>query len=82
MLLFKEIKGLNIKTLYSLFIFKDKVFKAKREDSKFNRFIFLEDNLVVSSLQKYRARKASKKSLRKKLKIGLTEPLVFNKANR
>ena len=42
----------------------------------------LKDNLVASSLQKCRAKKASKKSLRKKLKIGFAEPLAFSKANR
>jgi len=33
-------------------------------------------------LQKRKARKASKKSPRKKLKIGPTEPLAFSKSNR
>jgi len=42
----------------------------------------LEDNLVASSLQKYKARKTSKKSLKKKLKIGPAEPLAFSRANR
>ena len=42
----------------------------------------LEDNLIASSLQKRRAKKAFKKSLKKKLKIGPIEPLAFSKANR
>jgi len=42
----------------------------------------LEDNLIASSPQKYRARKASKKSLKKKLKIGPIKPLAFSRANR
>ena len=42
----------------------------------------LEDDPVANSPQKYRARKAFKKSLKKKLKIRLAEPLIFNKANR
>ena len=33
-------------------------------------------------MQKCKAKKASKKSLKKKLKIGPAEPLTFNKANR
>ena len=65
--------------LYSLFIFKGKVLKAKREDSKFNRFIFLEDIFAINSPQKYKAGKAFKKSPKKKLKIGL---LASSGANR
>ena len=76
---FKEIKGLNIKTLYSLFIFKGKVPKAKRKDSKFNKFISLKDVFAANSPQKYKAGKAFKKSPKKKLKIG---PLASNRANR
>jgi len=47
---FKEIKGLNVKILYSLFLFGGKVPKAKAKDSEFDRFTSLEDNLVASSL--------------------------------
>ena len=50
LLLFEEIKGLNIKILYSLFIFGGKVPEAKGEDSKFNRFIFLKDVFAASSI--------------------------------
>ena len=42
----------------------------------------LEDDFITNSLQKCRAKKAFKKSLRKKLKIGPVEFLAFNKANR
>ena len=65
---FKKVKGLNIRILCNLFLFKGKVPKVQGEDSKFNKSISLKDDLVISSLQKRRARKASKKSLRKKLK--------------
>jgi len=57
---FKEVKGLNAKMLRNLFLFRGKVPKAKGEDSKFNRFTSLEDIFIISSPQKYRARKASK----------------------
>jgi len=60
--------------LYSSFLFGGKVPKAQGEDSKSNKFISLENNLIARSLQKRRARKAFKKSLRKKLKIGPIEP--------
>ena len=50
LLLFKKIKGLNIKTLHSLFIFRGKVPKAERKDSKFNKFIFLKDVFAANSL--------------------------------
>ena len=78
---FKEIKGLNVKILYSLFIFKGKVPEAEAEekDFKFNRFISLKDVFATNSLQKYKAGKAFKKSPKKKLKIGL---LAFSGANR
>ena len=79
---FKEVKGLNIKMLYSLFLFRGKVPKANRENSKSNKSMSLEDVFITSSLQKRKARKASKKSLRKKLKIEPTEPLAFSKSNR
>ena len=79
---FKEVKGLNARILHSLFLFRGKVPKAQGEDSKSNKSTSLEDNLVTSSLRKHRARKASKKSLRKKPKIGPTEPLASSRANR
>jgi len=62
---FKEIKGLNIKMLYSLFLFRGKVSKAKGEDLESNESISLEDDLIISSLQKCRAGKVSKKSSRR-----------------
>ena len=68
--------------LYSLFLFRGKVSKAKGEDLESNESISLEDDLIASSLQKRRARKAFKKSLRKKLKRGPIEPLASSRANR
>ena len=47
---FKKVKGLNIKILRSLFLFKSKVLKIKREDLEFNRSTSLEDVFVASSL--------------------------------
>jgi len=47
---FKEVKGLNIKMLRSTFLFRGKVPKANREDSKSNKFISLEDVFITSSL--------------------------------
>jgi len=47
---FKEVKSLNVKMLCSLFLFKDKVLKAKREDLEFNKSIFLKDVFTTSSL--------------------------------
>jgi len=79
---FKEVKGLNIKMLYSMFLFRGKVPKANRKDFKSNKSTSLEDVFITSSLLKYKARKASKKSPKKKLKIGPTEPLASGKANR
>ena len=79
---FKEVKGLNVKMLRNLFLFRGKVPKANKEDSKSNKSTSLEDVFITSSSQKYRARKASKKSPRKKLKIGPTEPLASSKANK
>jgi hypothetical protein len=79
---FKEVKGLNAKILCSTFLFRGKVPKANKEDSKSNKSTSLEDIFITSSSQKRRARKASKKSPRKKLKIGPTEPLASSKANR
>ena len=77
---FKEVRGLNAKILCNIFLFRGKVPKAKEEDSKSNRS--LEDAFITSFPQKRKARKASKKSPRKKLKIGPIEPLAFSKANR
>ena len=75
--------------LYSLFLFRGKVPKANREDSKFNRedsksnkSISLEDVFIASSLQKRKAQKASKKSPKKKLKIGPIESLASSRANK
>ena len=47
---FKEVKGLSIKILYSLFLFRGKVSKAKGEDLEFNKSTSLKDVLVISSL--------------------------------
>ena len=82
LLLFKEVKGLNIKILCSLFLFRGKVPKVQREDSKFNKFTFLKNDPVANSPQKCRTGKAFKKSLRKKLKIGPAEPLASSRANK
>ena len=68
--------------LRSSFLFRGKVPKAKGEDLESDKSTSLEDILVTSSLQKYRARKVSKKSPRKKLKIRPAEPLAFSKINR
>ena len=53
--------------------------ETEREDSKFNKFIFLKNIFAANSPQKYKAGKAFKKSPKKKLKIG---PLASNRANR
>ena len=53
--------------------------EAEGENSKFNRFTSLKDVFAASFPQKYKARKAFKKSPKKKLKIG---PLAFSGANR
>ena len=82
LVLFKKVKGLNIKILYSLFLFRGKVSKANKKDFKFNKSIFLKDVFVANFLQKYKVKKAFKKSSKKKLNIGPTELLVFSKANR
>ena len=65
-----------------MFLFRGKVPKAKGEDLESNKSTSLEDVFITSSPQKYRARKVSKKSPRKKLKIRPTEPLAFSKINR
>ena len=50
LLLFKEVKGLNAKTLCSLFMFGGKVPEAKGEDFEFDGSISLEDVFIVGSL--------------------------------
>ena len=68
--------------LRSSFLFRGKVPKAKGEDLESDKSTSLEDVLITSSPQKRRARKVSKKSPRKKLKIRPAEPLAFSKINR
>ena len=68
--------------LGSLYLFKGKVPKAKREDFKFNKSISLIDIFIINSPLKYKAGKAIKKFLRMKLKIKAVEPLTFNKAKK
>jgi len=68
--------------LCNAFLFRGKVPKANKEDSKSNKSTSLEDDLIAGSLRKRRARKASKKSLRKKPKIGPAEPLASSRASR
>ena len=46
---FKKVKGLNAKILYSAFLFRGKVPKANKEDSKFNKSTSLEDIFITSS---------------------------------
>ena len=79
---FKKVKGLNIKILSSLYLFKSKVPKVKKENFKFNRSTPLVDIFIISFPLKRKARKAFKKFLRNKLKIEAIEPLTFNKAKR
>ena len=79
---FKKVKGLNIKILDSLYLFKGKVPKTKREDFKFNGSTPLADIFIINSLLKYKAEKAFKKFLRNKLKIKAVEFLAFNRAER
>jgi len=47
---FKEVKNLNAKMLRSLFLFKNKVPKAKGEDLEFNKSTSLEDTFITGSL--------------------------------
>jgi len=47
---FKKVKDLNIKMLYSSFLFKSKVPKAKGEDLEFNRSMSLKDIFITSFL--------------------------------
>jgi hypothetical protein len=65
-----------------LFLFRGKVPKANKEDFKFNKSTSLKDVFIINSLQKRKAKKAFKKSFRKKLKIELTESLAFSKVNK
>ena len=68
--------------LRSLFLFKSKVLKTKKEDLKSDKSILLEDIYIANSLQKCRAKKAFKRFFKKKLKIGLVEFLVFSETNK
>ena len=47
---FKEVKALNEKMLRSSFLFRGKIPKTQEEDSKSNKSMSLEDNLVAHSL--------------------------------
>jgi hypothetical protein len=47
---FKKVKGLNVKMLRSSFLFRGKVPKANKDDSKYNKSTSLEDIFVASSL--------------------------------
>ena len=47
---FKEVKGLNTKMLCSLFLFKGKILKIKKEDLKFNKSISLKNVFIASFL--------------------------------
>ena len=82
LLLFKKVKGLNIKILGSLYLFRSEVPKAKKEDFKSNKSTPLTDIFVINSPLKYKARKAFKKFLKNKLKIKAIELLAFNKAKK
>jgi len=50
LLSFKEVKDLNIKILYNLFLFKNKVLKTKKEDLEFNGSTSLKNIFIISSL--------------------------------
>jgi len=50
LLLFKKVKSLNIKILYSLFLFRGKVFKVKEEDLESDRSTSLKDVFITSFL--------------------------------
>ena len=82
LLSFKEIKGLNIKILGSLCLFKGKILKVKKKDFKSDGSTSLADIFVINSLLKYKAGKAFKKFLRNKLKIEAIKPLAFNRAKK
>jgi len=47
---FKKVKGLNAKMLRSLFLFRGKVPKIKREDLEFNKSMSLENIFTIGSL--------------------------------
>ena len=79
---FKKVKGLNVKILDSLYLFKGKIPKAKKENFKFNGSTPLADIFVINSLLKCKAGKAFKKFLRNKLKIEAVKPLAFNRAKK
>lgn len=79
---FEEVKASNAKMLRSSFLFGGKVPDAQGEDSESDESTSSEDDLVARSPQKRRAGKASKKSPRKKLKIGPAEPQASSRANR
>ena len=68
--------------LDSLYLFRGKVPKAKREDFKSNKSIPLADIFIINSLLKCKAKKAFKKFLRNKLKIKAIKLLTFNRAKR
>jgi len=82
LLFFKEVKGLNAKMLCNLFLFGGKVSEVQKEDSESDKSMSLEDDFITSSPQKHKAEKASKKSLKKKLKIRPAEPLASSGTNR
>ena len=73
--IFKTLSG-------ALYLFKDKVPKAKKKDFKSNRSTPLVNIFIISSLLKCKAKKAFKKFLRNKLKIKAIKPLAFNKAKK
>ena len=79
---FKKVKGLNVKILGSLYLFKSKIPKIKREDFKSNGSTPLADIFVINSPLKCKAKKAFKKFLRNKLKIKAIKPLAFNKTKK
>ena len=79
---FKKVKGLNVKILGSLYLFRGKVPKTKREDFKSNGSRPLVNIFIINSPLKHKAKKAFKKFLKNKLKIKAIEPLTFNRAKR
>jgi hypothetical protein len=79
---FKKVKGLNIKILGSLYLFRGKIPEAKKEDFKSNRSTSLVDIFVINSPLKYKAGKAFKLFFNKKLKIKSIKPLAFNRAKK
>jgi hypothetical protein len=79
---FEEVKGSTTKMLRSSFLFGGKVSEAEAEDSESDGSTSSDDILAAGSPQKRRAGKASKKSPRKKRKMGTAEPLVSGGANK